>query len=352
MVGLDLLRSLAIIFVIISHSKVFFTPYYPILNDLSLFGYYGVEMFFVLSGFLIGGILIQNLEKNISIKTFLLKRWFRTMPNYYLFLLLNFLVYTYFFHYPTGGFNYIIFGQNFSSSLELYFFPESWSLTVEEWFYIFISILLYSMTYFFKNLKKSILLLILFIILSNTLFRAYTVYITNLSWDSDVRKVVIFRFDSLLYGVFAAYLYYFYREVWFRYKYLSLSIALFLTLLNIYFFISFYPETINNSYFMKTYYFTITSLSIMFFLPYLTTLCWSNTYPIFTKIVTFISLISYSLYLSHFLLKDIFFKLVHINQIQIAILTWFTWIISSIIISSIIYKYYEKPLTNSRNKFL
>ena len=59
--GLDIPRATAIILVLISHSRMFFTADNPNnLKFLSICGLLGVEIFFVLSGFLIGKILINS----------------------------------------------------------------------------------------------------------------------------------------------------------------------------------------------------------------------------------------------------------------------------------------------------
>lgn len=58
--GLDLLRFLAIIMVLISHGRLLLkSTLGSSIDFLSLGGFWGVELFFVLSGFLIGGILIK-----------------------------------------------------------------------------------------------------------------------------------------------------------------------------------------------------------------------------------------------------------------------------------------------------
>lgn len=93
--GLDLLRAIAILIVVINHGGWMLEkadsnfPWIPLIN--------GVELFFVLSGFLIGGILIKTIQTTpqLTISTlgnFWIRRWLRTLPNYYLILGLNILV--------------------------------------------------------------------------------------------------------------------------------------------------------------------------------------------------------------------------------------------------------------------
>jgi peptidoglycan/LPS O-acetylase OafA/YrhL len=91
--GLDIIRSLAIMMVLICHFMLLNKNSSVFIKKVSfLFGIYGVELFFVLSGFLIGKILINLFYKDnyIShIKMFYLRRWFRTLPLYYLALIIS-----------------------------------------------------------------------------------------------------------------------------------------------------------------------------------------------------------------------------------------------------------------------
>ena len=81
--GLDLVRAIAILLVLITHIGLK-SDY---VGGLEI-GNLGVEFFFVLSGFLIGGILIKDFSNggvNIPvIANFWIRRWFRTLPVYYL----------------------------------------------------------------------------------------------------------------------------------------------------------------------------------------------------------------------------------------------------------------------------
>lgn len=90
-IGLDITRSVAILLVMFCHSSCFYTINNNCMEYIFTFaGVWGVELFFALSGFLIGGIIIKNIV-NVSyedvlkeIKIFWIRRWFRTLPLYYL----------------------------------------------------------------------------------------------------------------------------------------------------------------------------------------------------------------------------------------------------------------------------
>ena len=137
--GLDLYRSLAIILVVAGHGQSIM----PFFQLIRAGGFYGVELFYVLSGFLIGSILIKLFSDSNSydlkcVTTFWIRRWFRTIPNYLLFLTLNIVVWgSTVFVLP-----YFFFLQNFAWPCPS-FMGESWSLAVEEWFYISIPLWFY-----------------------------------------------------------------------------------------------------------------------------------------------------------------------------------------------------------------
>ena len=94
---LDGLRGIAILLVVSVH--YFYDPdarmplgLHFVQNFFAL-GWTGVDLFFVLSGFLIGGILLKSLcdgrlNTMGDVFVFWKRRWFRTLPNYYLFLFL------------------------------------------------------------------------------------------------------------------------------------------------------------------------------------------------------------------------------------------------------------------------
>ena len=139
--GLDAMRAAAILMVLVSHTW----PSEKATNWGYVFGVLGVEMFFILSGFLIGGILLRlantgRLQTWHDLVRFWRRRWYRTLPNYYLFLFLQMAWRAWVLGYPgvlSLDWQYIVFAQNLTDGPS-FFFPETWSLSIEEWFYLYL----------------------------------------------------------------------------------------------------------------------------------------------------------------------------------------------------------------------
>lgn len=138
---LDSIRAIAVIFVVISH-------WIPKLNILP-WGEIGVDIFFVLSGFLISTILFENkklnddskVSKGIIVKNFIIRRTLRIFPIYYLMVLVHYLVSDY---TATTVKQNIAFYISYTSNI-LFFRTGNldgiashfWSLAAEEQFYLF-----------------------------------------------------------------------------------------------------------------------------------------------------------------------------------------------------------------------
>src|SRR5690349_15328487 len=89
--GLDVMRALAIMLVVLRHSEYMLWEHWPRFPWIPFID--GVDLFFVLSGYLVGGILLRYATTGAPSARRLLdfwqRRWLRTLPNYYLFLLVN-----------------------------------------------------------------------------------------------------------------------------------------------------------------------------------------------------------------------------------------------------------------------
>lgn len=129
---LDVLRGVAIALVIGFH-------FWPTLLP---FGWVGVDLFFVLSGYLIGGILLDNVGTPGLFSVFYARRAFRILPLYWLLLLVAL---TQKLDQPLWW--YLGFGQNFGWIIKRSFpngYPLSvtWSLAFEEQFYLILPALI------------------------------------------------------------------------------------------------------------------------------------------------------------------------------------------------------------------
>ncbi len=135
--SMDFLRSVAILMVVLAHSVLAYgAPAY--IAPLQLGGI-GVDLFFVLSGWLLGGQLFREVEKKqkVDIKRFWVRRWMRTLPAYYAVLILSVLQQYISVDNVEFPWEYFVFIQNYNDNLS--FFSISWSLCVEEQFYLFIA---------------------------------------------------------------------------------------------------------------------------------------------------------------------------------------------------------------------
>jgi peptidoglycan/LPS O-acetylase OafA/YrhL len=311
----------------------------------------GVDLFFVLSGFLIGSILLKeiNAENKFGIKElghFWKRRWFRTLPNYYLILLVNyFLIHYNIIHEDIKQFNwkFFFFLQNFSEPF-FGFFWESWSLTIEEWFYISSPILLL-ISLRFLSPKRSFLLVTILMILFPLFYRMSLINpkIDDFWYDVTFRKIVLTRLDSIAYGLLAAWICFYYREYWNRFKIPAFILGVGL----ITFLVEF--ESPNTSFYSQVIIFSLSPISAMLLLPFAANL--RSARGIVAKVITHISKISYSMYLINLALvaeviRDNFPPTTEGDRIFKYVLYWFFVIAGS----TILYKYFERPMMNLRDR--
>lgn len=353
--GLDLMRTIAILIVIIQHSLMLEKadtnfPWIPLLD--------GVELFFVLSGFLIGRILIKifNNENKLGVRViwnFWIRRWFRTLPNYYLVLILNIIVGYYGIineDFALFNWKFFFFLQNFNEPL-LGFFLESWSLSVEEWFYLLFPIILgvlFILLYKLRvNKKKIFLISILVFLFTPLLFRFFIAsdYNVDRFWFSvKIAKVVIFRLDGIAFGLLAAFVNYYYSKSWYKYRNITFVIGGVFS-----YGILLYSWDLNST-FAKVLLFFVQSLSYALLLPKFESMRRKTNHIV--KIVTHISLISYSMYLINLaLIAEVIRDNFPPQNPLTAWIMFFVYLLAVFVFSTLIYKYYEKPIMNLRDKW-
>ena len=136
------MRALAIALVLLAHAaaaQAGFTGWQP-PEWLLRSGVYGVELFFVLSGYLIGGILLRMAALRPGWRgwlVFMLRRWLRTLPLYFLWLAVLALAWPPADDLPGHLLRYATLTQNLWRTMpDDGWFAVSWSLTIEEWFYL------------------------------------------------------------------------------------------------------------------------------------------------------------------------------------------------------------------------
>lgn len=136
--GLDHLRAAAIILVLLYHYRMFEHPAW--IDSIGGIGWTGVDLFFVLSGFLISNQLFREIRerRTIRLKSFFIKRFFRIIPPYIFTLFL-------YFCFPLFKerealpplWKFLTFTQNYGLDVINYgTFSHAWSLCIEEQFYL------------------------------------------------------------------------------------------------------------------------------------------------------------------------------------------------------------------------
>ncbi|WP_130736887.1 acyltransferase [Flavobacterium sp. J27] len=357
--GLDVVRATAIILVLFSHLYYLVDATHPSLIALSgLAGFAGVELFFVLSGFLIGTILLKMfLTSSFSkeeVLVFLKRRWFRTLPAYYLVLFLNIGLALYFGYPMEGWWRYVFFLQNFSS-YHIVIFTESWSLSVEEFTYILSPLLLFFVAKFVKwNRKLLFLWLSIGLLLVFTILR-YIYYLNSTIndmevWNLNIKSIVVYRVDAIITGFVIAWVHYFYSAYLKRYSVYFFIIAVHLFFLQFIVFNVYGFDIHTKPLYFRVFYFTFSSFTFALCLPVF--IYWKKANVLFTNVIQFISKISYSMYLLHYSIIAVLVKSVLINVSFFV--PKFIIVISYLFITTglsyILYRFYEKPMMYLREK--
>ncbi len=206
---LDGIRGLAILMVIIWHYITCLNPpmelgsFWAYLYFPTTLFWSGVDLFFVLSGFLIGGIILDNYRSKNFLSVFWWRRCFRIFPVLFVLLAACWMLYCtvdverykWLFENLMPGWSYLTFTQNiFMGVREVFgggFLGVTWSLAVEEQFYLITPLLI-----LFLGHRRFIRILFPLILLAIVLRWGFPGF--------HARVNMIFRMDSLFSGVLLA----------------------------------------------------------------------------------------------------------------------------------------------------
>jgi peptidoglycan/LPS O-acetylase OafA/YrhL len=194
---LDLLRGIAAFAVATCHYALTRSPDDAVLEAIAV---QAVEVFFVLSGFVLGPQIVHCVTSGSlrDLGIFLTRRWMRTVPPYAVALgavsvlaapvaLSDFLL-------------YLTYAQNLlAQATSIDYYPVAWSLSVEEWFYVLFpaSLLAGATVAGTRSTRFMALAAVLFIVLVSALRLTWG---DDGNWGEGVRRVVVFRLDSIAYG--------------------------------------------------------------------------------------------------------------------------------------------------------
>ena len=359
--GLDNLRAFAIIMVFLFHYPRWFDhpAWFP---DVLKFGWTGVDLFFVLSGFLIASQLCAQIKKegSFSMKEFYIKRFFRILPVYYFVLAMYFV-----FPVLSGDqllpplWKFLTFTHNlgFTDFDTHRAFGVVWSLCVEEHFYLLLPI---TLVFLLKidNFKNTYLLLVILFMIGFLirLYCWYELYIPQSNgienralWIQTIYYPTYCRLDGLLVGVAIAGLYNNLPSFFSRLSnYANIIIAVGLLILTIAYFLF-----INSIGFGRSI-FSFPMVSIGFGCLVLGAIIPSSfLYQWKSKALTKIAELSYALYLIHMgvilLTQNIFFDY---GIAKNSNLTFVFSIIFCAIIALLLHYSIEKPFMKMRNRFI
>ena len=337
---IDGLRAICILPVIFYHFN------FPYFNG----GYIGVDIFFVISGYLICSLVIKDInEKRFSLKNFYERRARRLLPALF-FLMIICIPFAWFLLIPSEFksfgrslistsffFSNILFWQEsgyFSSPSELKPLIHTWSLAVEEQYYLFFPLLFFLFNKSSRRYLVYFLIIFFFISLFTSNWAAYNKPSANF-------YLLPTRIWEILTGAILA----FFISSKFRLsenKFLSNSLGL-IGFFLISFSIIFFDDTTPFPSFFTLIPVLGTILIIYFS---------ENDSLIFrllsNKFLVFIGLISYSFYLWHqpFLAFGRHFYGNNLSSLNVS-----TLLISSFIFSILSYFYIEKPFRKNNNKF-
>ena len=366
--GLDVLRSLSICVVLMNHGYLGFfvstglSKWEGWRAAVSACAVFAIEWLFVLSGFLIGSMMIRSFEARsgwwASARDFWLRRWFRTIPNYYLFLAVNVVIAWLGIEEGRFAWSFAVFSQNLAWAQEKpLFFAEAWSLALDEWFYLLMPLLLGAVAWFWAAERRHLFwaVALLLIVVPSTLRSVVTPPAHFFEWDDHVRRVTIMHLDATGWGVAAAILNRWHGAWWGRRQGLNALIGAALTLgavAAMFYFIRIDWRGFAGGRFNDLALIAAPSLGVVLALP------WLSALRVRSERLRWLAArlgdYSYSVYLCHFPLLLVMVHVLKVLGWDIGpIVGWvvLVWLVVVLAVSALVFHSFEKPVSDLRERF-
>lgn len=217
LIQLDVLRGIAILLVLCRHPIItwpYAGPLHWPMHRLYNLGWTGVDLFFVLSGFLIGGLLFTEIKRTnkLDIKRFLIRRGFKIWPAYMVLITFVFCRLVYQTSLPEACkviWPNVLHLQNYFHTVR----PPTWSLAVEEHFYLLLPLYLIIVIHYRRpgGSMPAIPITAVVLIVACTTIRYLVNPHLTMNWK-QVIAVTHVRIDGLFFGVMLAYFYHLYPQ--------------------------------------------------------------------------------------------------------------------------------------------
>ena len=366
--GLDCLRSVSISIVLFNHALIgfFFGPgrlqFQGFIAKLSASTVLSIEWLFVLSGYLIGAMMIRSFDSGRPwaqcARDFWLRRWFRTLPNYYLFILVNLALVQ--LGWASGQFqaSFLYFSQNlYQAEPTPHFFGESWSLALDEWFYVLMPLLLGLCGWLSlrSNQWRFLLVAALLILFPTVMRMLHPMQGDFFQWDAEIRRLTLYHLDATGWGVLAAVCNKWYRNWWRSHLIAKALLGAATMLLGVWLvttLVNPLPVRMVQAQLASVLSISLMGLGTFLCMPWLTQGFARSR--LLERVTGRISLYSYSIYLCHFPLLFVFLHWWPLPASSGS--AWVaaqvtTWLLAVLACSALIYHGFEGPVADLRERF-
>ncbi len=335
--GLDFIRGVAVVLVLFRH-----TSDESVLHKI---GWIGVDLFFVLSGFLIAGLVFREFQKTgqFNAKRFFIRRGIKIYPAFYFFLIISLAV-NYYFHDLAYEPRIILAEVFFLQSYLPHVWTHTWSIAVEEHFYLAMALIAGWRIRKLSSSGKRFLFWLISILICTLVMRFIVCFPKRESEFAFFSTHL--RMDGIIIGVICAYLIRFRQfEVTLK-KYRLIFVLLMLILISPPFVFS------GGSFVMNTIGLTLMNVGFGILVLYasqiktLTIFNNNNLINAFPKLIAFIGIHSYSIYLWHLLVGQELYRFGFSGMTATCV-----YLISSLSIGILFSFLIEKPTLKWREKW-